>query len=406
MLRPTYSEGFRCIGPECEDTCCAGWAVQIDQATYEKYQTIPTGSLRTLIDASVLPVTEDPSPAHFASVRLLPSQECPFHTAERLCQIQVEHGEGFLSKTCTNYPRVEHTIDELQEKALMLSCPEAARIVLNNRELLAAKAKRTYHLTWDDNATGAADMRFYFWPIREFAIGLLRNRAYPLWQRMFLLGTFSRRLDAIARGELERGFPAFLRDFSAAIGSGSLRYAMNGIPADPALQLEMVLRLVQFRVNGANLAPRLIETLTAFTQGIGHGQNVPLENQIAHYAAVYREHYFPFFQKHPHMLENYLINMVFRGLFPFGNHLCDSSQPLDIAKAFSSLAIQFSLIKGLLIGVAGHYKQSFAAGHVVQTVQTVVKHFDHNPEFLVQAQLLLTSKNLDNVHGITMLLRN
>jgi lysine-N-methylase len=406
MLRPTYSESFRCIGPECEDTCCAGWAVQIDQATYEKYQTIPAGSLRTLIDTSIQPVAPSPSPAHFASVRMLPSNDCPFHTAERLCQIQVEHGESYLSKTCTNYPRVAHTIDNLEEKALMLSCPEAARLVLTDRDLFAAKAKRTYHLTWDDNAQGATDMRFYFWPIREFTLGLIRNRAYPLWQRLFLLGTFSRRLDAIARGELDRGFPAFLRDFSSAIGSGALRSAMNSIPADPALQLDMVLRLVQFRVNGANLAPRLIETLTAFTEGIGHGQNVPLDNQIARYAEAYRDHYFPFFQKHPHMLENYLANMVFRSLFPFGNHLCDPSQRLDIAKAFSSFAIQFSLIKGLLIGVAGHYKQSFASEHVIQAVQTVVKHFDHNPEFLVQAQRLLTAKNLDNVHGITMLLRN
>ena len=116
--------------------------------------------------------------------------------------------------------------------------------------------------------------------------------------------------------------------------------------------------------------------------------------------------FLPFILKHPHVLENYLVNNLFRGLFPFGDRLRDPTAPLQMTREFSALAIQFSLIKGLLIGVAGYYKRAFSVEHVVQTIQTATKHFEHFPEFLLQARQLLAMKNLDHAPGLTMLLRN
>ena len=36
---------FKCIGGECEDTCCAGWSVSIDKKTYKKYTNLNTSEL-------------------------------------------------------------------------------------------------------------------------------------------------------------------------------------------------------------------------------------------------------------------------------------------------------------------------------------------------------------------------
>src|SRR5450756_2469886 len=38
--RPSYSGHFQCIASACEDTCCKGWAVPIDQKTHEKYESM------------------------------------------------------------------------------------------------------------------------------------------------------------------------------------------------------------------------------------------------------------------------------------------------------------------------------------------------------------------------------
>jgi lysine-N-methylase len=408
LIRPEYAESFRCIGPACEDTCCQGWHVFVDRATYEKYQTIPAGPLRTLMAAHVAPVAQDddnPSVAGFAAIRMPASLECPFLSSERLCRIQLEHGEEYLSRTCAVYPRTVQTIDGLEETTLTLSCPEAARMVLLDPQLLAPRSAGRYHLTWDDAATGASNLRFYFWQIREFAIALVRNRAYPLWQRLFLLGTFSRRMEAIGSGGV-RGFPEFLRDFSSAIDAGTLRKPIETISADLALQLDMVLQLVRLQVAGTGLPLRLAECLKAFLSGVGNGQATTLASQSALYGTAYRRYYEPFFDRNPWIVENLLINMILRRRFPLGARLADAAAALQPAREFASLATEFALIKGLLIGVAGARKEAFDSQDVVRTVQVACKHFEHNPALVDMAHQLLKARNLDNAHGLTMLLRN
>ena len=56
-LRANYAESFRCIGSACEDTCCQGWSVPIDQAAYRMPKLAPS-PLRTLILASLLRMPE------------------------------------------------------------------------------------------------------------------------------------------------------------------------------------------------------------------------------------------------------------------------------------------------------------------------------------------------------------
>jgi lysine-N-methylase len=409
IIRPVYSDDFHCIGPACEDSCCVGWTVNIDRATYEKYRTIPESPLRSLVDANVLRKSPDAAAqddAAYASIRMTQSRECPFLTEERLCRIQAERGESYLSHTCANFPRAIYFIDGVEDKTLTLACPEAARLILLNPNLLASRGTGGYQFNWDDAEKTETSLRFLFWPIREFSIGLIRNRAFPLWQRMFLLGTFSRRLEALANGPSERGFVPFLRDFTAAVKAGSLQATMETIPADLPLQLDLVLELVKLNVGGLRVSPRFNGVLEDFAAGVGYGRETALAGQSALYASAYRTRFVPFFQKHPHILENYLLNALFRGLFPFGQKLMDPQAQIEPARNFALLAIQFALVKGLLIGVAGAKGEAFSLGDVVQTVQCASKHFDHNPDFLDRSYRLLASRELDNARGLTMLLRN
>lgn len=431
LIRPDYSDKFRCIGPACEDSCCVGWSVFFDQGVYEKYQGIPAGPLRALIDVHVirLPVGADGvARAQFAQVQMTAANVCPFLNAEKLCQIQAEHGEDFLSVTCATYPRIAHRIDGLEERALSLSCPEAARLVLLTPHLLASNANGGYRMTWNEpwwdgagndlpclspepekdvkQPPAPTPLQRYFWPIREFVIHLLVHREYALWQRLFLLGIFARRLDALVRGEVDRGFVALRHDFSAAVDSGTLRGSMDAIPADLPLQLDMVLRLAGMRLPRSHVGARFVETIEAFKKGIGNGPGATIDLLIENYAKAYEQVYEPFFRARPHILENLLINAVFRTLFPFGNKADKPGAMPEMAREFALLASQFALIKGLLIGVAGCYGPAFCEDHVVQTVQSASKHFEHHPGFLDEAHALLVSSKLDNARGLTMLVRN
>jgi len=406
LIRPDYSERFRCIGPACEDSCCVGWGVPIDQAAYEKYRALPPSPLRILLDENLERTPDDPNPAHFAKVKMPASCACPLLTEDRLCRIHAELGEDFLSRTCATYPRIVHSIDDLEEKALTLSCPEAARLVLLDPGLMTPQPGGHFEMKWDREIRNAHALLPFFWPIRELVLALVRNRDYTVWQRMFLVGALCRRLDAAARAESDRGVADVLSSFSAAIAGGTLRSAMEAIPSDPALQLDMVLRLAGLCRERSPIGQRFIDCIESFKQGIGAAQTATFPMLVAAYSAACAQFFEPFFAAHPHMLENYLVNTIFRRQFPFGSKDGRIVEKPETAREFALLATQFALVRGLLIGVAGSRKQSFSAQDVVHTVQSATKHFEHHPQFLDQVGELLASSGRDNAHGLTMLLRN
>ena len=402
LIRPNYIDKFKCIAGACEDSCCQGWSVPIDQKTWEKYQQIQPGPLRVLVDKYVVQQSGADS-AQFASIQLLPSKSCPIHNADKLCQIQVELGESHLSQTCSTFPRRTFTIDNRKETTLTLSCPEAARIVLTSSNLSDEGDAEPLYLTWNDAPGKSTSPLTYFWPIREFAIQLIRNRDYELWQRLFLLGSFSRRLETVLA---ENGdYSRMEQGFTSAIATGSLRSSIETLPANNPLQLHMVIELAKLRAVSGDLPLRLVEVLDDFLDGIGRDK--PFEEQCSSYTLAYQDFYSPFFRLHPSVLENLIINMLFRRAFPFGEGMFGGKQvAIEPARQYALLVTEFALMKGLLIGVAGSRKEAFSIDDVVKTVQVVTKHFEHTPEFVPASLALLSSRNLDNAQGLTMLLRN
>ncbi len=239
---PTHSafpETFRCIGSACEDICCQGWNIPIDRATYEKYQNLPASPLSTLISATIpAPPTQTSEETggawNFAQIRIAPNSYCPLLNSERLCSIHAELGHDMLSYSCATYPRIVHEIGGMKDTALALSCPEAARLVLLSPNL-PASGSRGVREHPDGNADALPPS---FLAIRGSVLDLIRMRSYPLWQRMFLLGLLCRRLDSIARGELNRSVLEFLGAFKRVVATGSLRPAMATLPEDRSAQLQ------------------------------------------------------------------------------------------------------------------------------------------------------------------------
>lgn len=412
-----YSGNFRCIGSACEDTCCQGWNVPIDQETYEKYRCLPAGALSRLIAASVVkdggsapegtaPVEDSfaKGAGEFAQIRIGGAGHCPLLTTERLCRIHAELGPEMLSRTCSTYPRVARTYGGRTVTALVLSCPEAARQVLLSSDVLNAEG-----MAEPEEKRADHDAQFLppdFVAIRASMLALVRMRSYPLWQRMFLMGILCYRLDSIARGALKRSVPEFLLDFKMAAENGALRPAMENLPVDRTMQLDVVLRLAGSMLHRSSVSARFSECVQAFTAGIGNGPGATLESLTAHYTRAHDFAFAPFFEHHPHIFENYLINTIVRCQFPFGQEGMKAGAEPQRWREFAQLAAQFALIRGLLIGVAGFHGAAFSTAHVVGTVQSAAKHFEHHPEFLKLAYELLLESRMDGARGMAILLRN
>lgn len=121
---PHYFDRFRCVAAECEDTCCAGWAIMIDDESLEKYKNVE-GAFGNRLRNSI-----DWGNGSFCQYE----KRCAFLNEDNLCDLHIEAGENMLCKTCRDYPRHMEEYEGLREGSLSLSCVEAAKIILGCKE--------------------------------------------------------------------------------------------------------------------------------------------------------------------------------------------------------------------------------------------------------------------------------
>ena len=121
---PNYYKEFSCIAGSCPDTCCAGWQIVIDNKTLKKYQHFK-GPFHNRLHNDI-----DWKEHVFRQY----NRRCAFLNEENLCDIYTEAGPKMLCDTCRNYPLHIEEFEGLREISLSLSCPEAARILLSQKE--------------------------------------------------------------------------------------------------------------------------------------------------------------------------------------------------------------------------------------------------------------------------------
>ncbi|MGN0976445.1 MAG: flagellin lysine-N-methylase, partial [Faecousia sp.] len=123
IFKPDYFDRFRCIAGQCPDSCCKEWEVQVDDNAAAFYRSLP-GSLGDRLREVLR--TEDGE-----TVMTILDGRCPMWRQDGLCRIQAELGEGALCKVCREFPRLTHDYGDFRELGLELSCPEAAKLILN-----------------------------------------------------------------------------------------------------------------------------------------------------------------------------------------------------------------------------------------------------------------------------------
>jgi lysine-N-methylase len=211
---------------------------------------------------------------------------------------------------------------------------------------------------------------------------LIQDRAYPLWQRLFILGMFCKRLKEITETRQLELVPRLLKDYAEIILQGRLRASMDGIPAQTTLQLRVVMEVVHRQLDleltdASHIRSR--ECVQDFLLGIRYDPSASIDISAPFYAEAHARYYEPFMQKNPFILQNYLINHVLRTRFPFGVN--PQGEPNDPLAEYFVMCIQYAVIKGLLIGMAGRYQEAFATTHVVKLVQSFSKAVEHCRKF-------------------------
>lgn len=122
---PDYFNDFECIASECEDTCCAGWSIVIDDESNSKYKKVDNAFGDVLRSKIVQDEDGD-------NIFQLKDGNCAFLNESKFCDIYTNLGEEYLCYTCRQFPRYTEEFLDVREMGISLSCPEAARIILRN----------------------------------------------------------------------------------------------------------------------------------------------------------------------------------------------------------------------------------------------------------------------------------
>ena len=128
---PQYVNEFSCLGSNCPETCCHGMMIDVDKETHSKYQKIKIEGISNV--ANNLQKKDNPTNQFFSSIKLKKDGYCSFLGNDGLCSIQKKYGEDYLSNTCNNFPRKNIDFKENKMVTLTMSCPEAARLCLSDK---------------------------------------------------------------------------------------------------------------------------------------------------------------------------------------------------------------------------------------------------------------------------------
>lgn len=409
LRAPDYYQKFNCIGSDCEDSCCIGWQVGIDYATWQRYQACDHPVLAPLFSSVVTPPAHKNSVKDQAKLNLLADGRCPFLQSDMLCMIQKELGVEALSETCASYPRRFNLLGTQPECSLGVSCPEAARLILLDPEpinIVKIDAESEVNLFKRNSNISKVPVdprqNAIMKEFRALIFRILQFRALTLGARIMLLGFLLDEASRVIRNQKTRNFAAIL----PAMSSISVLFAepafieneFEHIAANLPRKLQIITGFLASFLQRST--PRFEECILAFIDCLENGDiscvEAGADAALMRYKHAYETYYKPYFQDKGYILENYLVNEVFANLFPFA-----SGSYLD---QYRVMVLNLTIIQVILVGMAGHFK-GLTDELVIQFIQSFARRSTHNNSYIEKLTEAVSSKDAPSFAEVYWLLK-
>jgi len=407
MLAPDYYEEFHCIGADCEETCCrASWNITCERELLQRLQSHPHPVLGPMARQHIQPLdAANATEERFAAMRLRADGSCPFLDDDQLCLIQKTLGADWLPNVCMKYPRNVAEADNVSEASLTVSCPEAARLVLGRCQPIQFRP-----ITDDARLIGIPHLHVnrgdgplspWVDDIRQLCIRVLQSRHIPLEARLQLLAEFTLAAEQLVANGNEAQFPALLAGVAHHLDDETKALAaFLAYPANIRLKLQILAAALVHMLSSGNhrhfeiFVGGAMESLSQ----TGNPNDILLDDFERNYNAAYRDGGKDFLTNHAHILENYLVNLAFSGVFPFG---------AGAGQMFSStcgLVINASLIKLVLVGLCAH-PAGIGEREAIAVIQSFSRWADHAQDKLRELHQMFTQRGWNSPAAMAMLLR-
>lgn len=355
ITQPTYYKEFSCIGPDCTDNCCHDWVVTIDKRHYLQYMGVTDPAFHEVCKKAVRRNKKCTGTSDYAIMRL-DGERCVFQDADGGCGIFRRLGEDALSDTCTIYPRMQNRLDETHwERALTLSCREAARLALftgksiefedvvcavDPADRLAAQQGEPF---WSKNAARGRELL----AVRAACLEIIRQRGRPLTERILSAGLALRTAERyLKEGKAER-VVSLMKECAAQSAAGALLPDfLERLPQDVQTTRWAMLLPVKhlLKTERRSEGLELLSVIAPYCEMEGEAKGTVGPRALDFITARAREAGDAAIARCAQAVENYFVNYVFASFFPFTYLKDDCSLPYHAV----ILAEQYAMLRVLL----------------------------------------------------------
>lgn len=423
---PQYMATFSCIGAACEDSCCSGWNVTVDKASYKRLKNSSNIEISKAVKTFFKTTTETTN-QNFASIELNSQGQCPMLDAESMCSIQRKLDHTYLPRTCADFPRYYFKIANETSVLGTLACPELARKCLLDTH---AFDRVTIEIPFTPNQKppyrGGFNFEAKLHPqplqrnfelIREVILQILKRRDYFLWQRLMAVGLLSRQLEALHSLQDQAGTAESIQhDATIAIelqriwdllDSGKLKEQlkdMSGRDNDLLVQQALLKELTAERLkfNGAQFGGvkfiKFLKCISNAFQGIEYSESDP-EGTATRFKNAEEKWFSPFVEKNPHIAENFIVNLVLTEMFP-------SPGEKGIERQWQEIMLRYAMVRFYLVGLAGKHQEAFGNDHFVEVIYSFSREVLHSNTFLDHMFSRLQKVELMNLATMSILVKD
>lgn len=358
ILEPSFFKDFSCIGPACSDNCCHSWELTIDKAHYLQYKSERNPEFKELCGRYIKRCHHDSSPERFAILALKEDGRCGFQDEDGGCRMIRLLGPDALSTTCALYPRRKAQFSPgVWEFSLSLSCATAAGLALFSQDQLeicsytreiapSSPLDRIPPLGTGRNGVFSPPPA-YGSVLRRTCMSLVSCRQYQLRERILAVGLLLKRVDRMIASGAAARIPEFCQQFLLSVEKGDFSGFFDHLEYLPKAHRAAMQLPASHLLAGARqpVLEHLKDTLipwcevnpaTGEYQAGEQAMDFLIENAVKKGDPLLASLEIP--------AENYFLNYMFSGLFPF----LYLSEGLTFEQNGILLAEQFALLRLLL----------------------------------------------------------
>mgnify|MGYP006996817277 FL=1 len=296
---------------------------------------------------------------------------CPFLNCNMLCDIHGGFGEKNLCITCKSYPRVFNIVDNIYEKSGLPSCIEiCTKAFLNKDKMEFIESEEEINendieirrIIDSEAFEGTESLFQYFWDIRVISINIIQLREYSIEERLNILKNFYWKIQSSYKLNDFDGIEKLLDDFNNEYIDYESLKGMN-FKENNDFYIDIAKDDLLENIRGI----RLKQCVNEYKDGIFN------KNDLRTYLEE-NPRYFDEIDGYSYILENYLVNQIFKDLIPF-------NKGEEFLESIKVLINTYKIIKAYIIGIAMNSKEKINEQQIIRVIQSLSKDIEHNKVF-------------------------